>query len=162
LIQLENGGTTVDRERIVVGVDGSSGSHEALSWALDEARRHGADVEVVYCWSSPSLAAASAAAASLTVDEISAEGKAHLDAAMATCADAVVAARAVGVEVATQVLEGEVGLGLIEESKDAAMLVVGRHGRGVLSRLMLGSVSRHVAAHAQCPVVVVPESGSPR
>jgi nucleotide-binding universal stress UspA family protein len=37
-------------ERIVVGVDGSEGSLTALAWAVEEARRGDASVEVVYTW----------------------------------------------------------------------------------------------------------------
>jgi nucleotide-binding universal stress UspA family protein len=35
-------------QRIVVGVDGSRASRRALDWAVDQARRCGAEVEVVH------------------------------------------------------------------------------------------------------------------
>jgi nucleotide-binding universal stress UspA family protein len=54
-----------------------------------------------------------------------------------------------------RLLEGAPGPTLVSESKGAALVVVGRRGRGGLTRLLLGSVSRHVADHAECPVVVV-------
>ncbi len=40
-------------ERIVVGVDGSSGAQQALEWAVEEARRRNAVVEVVHAWHFP-------------------------------------------------------------------------------------------------------------
>ena len=35
------------------------------------------------------------------------------------------------------------------------MIVVGSHGKGFLSRVLLGSVSEHVTRHAPCLVLVV-------
>jgi nucleotide-binding universal stress UspA family protein len=55
-----------------------------------------------------------------------------------------------------RLLEGAAGPTLETESKDAAVVVVGRRGRGGLTRLLIASVSRHVTDHAECPVVVVP------
>ena len=66
------------------------------------------------------------------------------------------AARRAGCHVSLRAVDGDAGQMLAIESKGALMLVVGRHGRGALGRLVLGSVGRHVVAHAACPVVVVP------
>jgi nucleotide-binding universal stress UspA family protein len=35
------------------------------------------------------------------------------------------------------------------------VVVIGSHGKGFLSRVLLGSVSEHVTRHAPCPVLVV-------
>ncbi|MEV4729659.1 universal stress protein [Saccharopolyspora sp. NPDC049426] len=44
---------------------------------------------------------------------------------------------------------------LLDEAKNADLLVVGRRGRGGFAEMLLGSVSRHCVDHAPCPVVVV-------
>jgi nucleotide-binding universal stress UspA family protein len=41
------------------------------------------------------------------------------------------------------------------EAEEVDLLVVGAHDRAALGRLLLGSVSEHVARHAPCPVLVV-------
>ncbi len=148
-----------ERRRIVVGVDGSSGAQAALRWALAEARRRGDDVEVVNCWAPPYLAMSSGYALTfVTDDEITAEGRSAIHKTMTACGDELDACKAAGVDVTTAVLQGDAWASLVEESKDAALLVVGRRGHGGLSRLVLGSVSRQVATHAHCPVLIVPES----
>ena len=53
------------------------------------------------------------------------------------------------------VCEGDPAQVLIEESREADMLVVGSRGRGSLAGALLGSVSQNCASHAQCPVTVV-------
>ncbi|WP_327049418.1 universal stress protein [Microbispora sp. NBC_01189] len=48
---------------------------------------------------------------------------------------------------------------LIQASRTADLLVVGSRGRGALGSAMLGSVSRGVLHHADCPVAVVRPPG---
>jgi nucleotide-binding universal stress UspA family protein len=150
-----------DRERLVVGLDGSPESLAALRWAIIEGRHRRADVEVVTCWYPPLVAEASGYQISfLTTDEYSASARRALDAALAAIASDVDEAAAEGRSVTGRLLEGAPGPTLLTESKNATMVVVGRRGRGGLSRLLLGSVSRHVVDHAECPVVVVPRPAS--
>jgi nucleotide-binding universal stress UspA family protein len=46
---------------------------------------------------------------------------------------------------------------IIEYAKEAHvdLIVVGTHGRGPMSHLLMGSVAEHVVRHAPCPVLVV-------
>ena len=52
-------------------------------------------------------------------------------------------------------IEGHPAAVLIKEGDQADMIVVGRHGHGGFTSLLLGSVSQQVVHHAPCPVVVV-------
>jgi nucleotide-binding universal stress UspA family protein len=62
-----------------------------------------------------------------------------------------------GVEVSFLVWTGDPGDMIVEaaEAEHADMVLVGSHGRGVVGRFLLGSVSEHVVRHAPCPVLVV-------
>ena len=56
----------------------------------------------------------------------------------------------------TQVLlQGPAAAALVRRSEHAQLVVVGAHGRGNLSGMLLGSVSQAVLRRAQCPVAVV-------
>jgi nucleotide-binding universal stress UspA family protein len=132
-------------ETIVVGVDGSDASVNALRWALDEARLRSARVRVVLAWSYPQVSTYH-------------EAKHVLDAPFAEEAAAILeqivgvtAAAAEGVEIEKKVVEGEAAPALIEAARNASMLVVGSRGLGGFSGLLLGSVSQQCAHHATCP-----------
>ena len=145
----------MERDRVVVGVDGSPGSILALRWALGDARRRDADVEVVMCWHPPYMVEASGYGLGyLTEEELTADARATLEACLNEVEPELAAAREGGLRVSTALIEGSPGPTLVTESKGAALLVVGRHGRISLAHWLLGSVSRHVAEHAHCPVVI--------
>ena len=44
---------------------------------------------------------------------------------------------------------------ILDEAKDATLVVVGARGLGGLKSLLLGSVSHQVAHHVPCPVVII-------
>ena len=136
-----------DVRTIVVGVDGSDASVEALRQAHDLAVPLSATVIALACWDYPQV-----------YDGYVAVGIDNFDVrARQILAEAVV--KAFGPEtpenVEVRLTQGHPRRMLIEESKSADMLVVGRRGHGTLGGLLLGSVSSACVAHAHCPVLVV-------
>jgi nucleotide-binding universal stress UspA family protein len=146
---------------IVVGVDGSAASHEALRWAAQEASLRGARLVAVHAWAYV-LAAPIGDPGMMPMPAVDFPG--HLEAEQAAASadfDAAIRA-AVGAEPAIEIerrlVEGEAGEALVAESAGADLVVVGSHGRSGIKAALLGSVSRHVVDRAACPVVVVKAS----
>ena len=142
--------------KIVVGVDLSPASAEALRWALDEATRRGWSVEAVHAWSYPALTHVPGivAAPVFAHDDLQSEAMTELDEAVdAVLADLPASNQSVRVDRA--VVEGGAALRLVERAGDADLLVVGHRGLGGFRTLLLGSVAHQCAAHAPCPVVIV-------
>ena len=140
-----------DWKTIVVGVDGSPGSRKALTWAAAEAADHRAELVVVNVWEHTLLPPAG----SVSVSE-----RYVPDPSQATAEElGGVIKEELGEEprvlVQPRVKQGSPAKVLIEESGGADLLVVGTRGHGGFAGLVLGSVSQHVAAYAQCPVAVV-------
>jgi nucleotide-binding universal stress UspA family protein len=136
---------------VLVGVDGSAGSHTALAWAAAEAAYHEADLVVLNVWEHTLLPPAG----SVSVSE-----KYVPDPSQRTAEELLEEIKAVlgddpPVLVQPRVKQGSPAKVLIEESVDADLLVVGTRGHGGFRGLVLGSVSQHVAAYAKCPVTVV-------
>jgi nucleotide-binding universal stress UspA family protein len=132
---------------VVVGVDGSDPSREALSWAVQYAALVGAGVDAVISWRYP------------TADEIGVvrSGWNPEWDARRLLADTVAAVLGSDVpSTLTQVVrEGNAAQVLLDETKDAQILVVGSDEHGSFAELLLGSVSANCAENAQCPVLVI-------
>ncbi len=148
--------------RIVVGVDGSEGSLAALVWAVAEAKLRGVRVHAVLAWQPPEFYPApngwtprrgpSGESAHQLADAALAEVTGHGEAAVA----------GQGVKISCEALEGHPAQILVLSAEGAAMVVVGSRGHGGFVGVLLGSVSQHVVAHADCPVVVIPEPAADR
>jgi nucleotide-binding universal stress UspA family protein len=134
--------------KIVVGVDGSRPSKEALRWAAEQARLSGDELHVVSAWdfAIPQSLALSVPDTSDPIEN-QREGLAHL------VTD--VLGEEPRVDVHLEVIESRPIPALINLAKTADLLVVGCRGHGAISGLLLGSVSLHCATHASCPVVIV-------
>jgi nucleotide-binding universal stress UspA family protein len=136
--------------RIVVGVDGSPSSEEALRWALAQSALSGQPVHAVISWEFP----LGYGAAPLGDFDWAANSAAVLAEAVQHVLGEVRADGPAG-QVAQHVGRGHPARVLLEEAAGAVLLVVGSRGHGGFTGMLLGSVSQHVVAHAPCPVVVV-------
>jgi nucleotide-binding universal stress UspA family protein len=139
--------------RIVVGVDGSDSSREALHWAYDEAAHHGASITAVSTWHPPALPMTPPYGSAPPEGYVSQPKQNALDLLERFVADLDV--REPAVDVRTVVEEGNPAEVLIKLSEKADLMVVGSRGHGGFKGMLLGSVSQHLVAHADCPVVVV-------
>lgn len=140
---------------VVVGVDGSEHSEQALMWAADAAERQHRPLAIVHSrdpmvfgygastggwgvdWLEVDRAAVAAAKAALSIDAASVRER-HPELRIVEVHD---------------VLDARVAL--IAASQEAHLLVVGSRGRGPVASLLMGSVSVALTQRAACPVVVV-------
>ena len=134
--------------RVVVGVDGSPASMEALRWAFDEARRRAARLDVVHAWHLPMLDPY--LPGNMNVELFAEGARGVLDAAVSVLPRGPHDPKAEKVLVMDSAAHA-----LLEAADGADLVVVGSHGRGVMTELLLGSVSHQVVNRAPCPVVVV-------
>jgi nucleotide-binding universal stress UspA family protein len=136
--------------KIVVGVDGSAASLQALEWAYNEALVVGAELTAVHGWIYPYDGPRTSVSEPRTQMQLDAmeELKSSLES---------LGSRLTGgpVHVHARLLERSAAQALLDEAADADLLVVGSRGRGAIRASLLGSVSRTVAQHAPCPVAVI-------
>ncbi len=133
---------------IVVGVDGSKSSIDALKWAAHQARLTGASLEVITTWEYPT----SLGWAPAWPPDWDPGGEAAT--ALAEVVQNVLGTDP-GIEVRQQVLEGHPAVALLSAAEHADLLVVGSRGHGAFSGMLLGSVSEHCSTHSPCPVVII-------
>jgi nucleotide-binding universal stress UspA family protein len=145
---------------IVVAVDGSDGSREALRFAVEEARFRNATLRVVTAWSVPALAYGGGYAV------VGIDPEPYGDAATAVSEQALasIAEETAGIDIKRVVREGQAAEVVIDEARGADMVIVGSRGHGGFANLLLGSVSHQIAHHAPCTVVIVnrPHAGDVR
>lgn len=131
---------------VVVGIDGSAAAETALDWAVEEARRRGAGLHLLYAFAWLTQARSWAF-------EPPPEALAAGEELLRTAAERARAAHP-GLLVTQQLVVLDPATALVDASARAVVVVVGARGVRTMAGL-LGSVSQKVAAHAFCPVVVV-------
>lgn len=137
---------------IVVGIDGSPGGEAALRFAIEEASLRELSLRVVCAWEAPATAYVGEAFAPTADTFLEAEH--HAETLLRTALQRLAPDAAARVEALS--VEGHPAAVLIEQARDAVLLVVGSRGHGAATSLLLGSVSKSVAHHAPCPLVIVP------
>jgi nucleotide-binding universal stress UspA family protein len=139
-------GDVVTEPRIVVGIDGSTGSDLALRWALGEAELRSASVEAIFaCVIAPMTGFMNSASAGYE-----AAGRPIVEAANSHAAE-----WQPGVPF-DAVTHFDATLPALLASCDGAdLLVVGSSGHGSRRHIVLGSVADQCTHHAACPVAVV-------
>jgi nucleotide-binding universal stress UspA family protein len=144
---------TPTQNRIVVGVDGSPLSQQALRWAHFLARATGSTIEAVITWEplAASYGGAPTGWKAVPYDQNVAED------AHSVLVDTLTAVfgEQLPPGLQTTVREGSAAKILLDVSSGARMLVLGSRGHGGFAGLLLGSVSAACAEHATCPVLVV-------
>jgi nucleotide-binding universal stress UspA family protein len=138
---------------IVVGVDNSPVSDAAVEFAFEAAAGRGAQLIAVHAW----LEHFYDAQVAILVDSASVEEQVR----------SILARRLAGwtqkypdVRVDQVIARSSPAKALVEESRNAQLVVVGSGGRGNFAGLVLGSVSHAVLQHSHSPVAVVrPEAG---
>jgi nucleotide-binding universal stress UspA family protein len=149
---------------VVVGVDGSSESDEALTWALQEGRIRNLPVRAINVWHPDGTPVQVERLAALhSVAELRTRLLQDVTSGVRTVVER---AGATDVAVTSEVVYGHPVRELIREAGTDSLLVVGSRGRGSITGSMLGSVSQSCVQYANGTVVVVrgprPESEAGR
>jgi len=141
------------RGRVVVGVDGSPASHDALAWAAEAAVERGAALDVVHAWHPVGMPMPPGATPADYRDDLSKDSRLLLE------------HMARGIpnpsprEVQLLAVDDTPADALCAVAQRADLLVVGCRGRGGFARLLLGSVSQRCLHRAPCPVAVLRHPG---
>lgn len=140
---------------VVVGVDGSALSDEALGWAFAQASFAGVELVAVHAWSDRD-----------STEVFSQARMSHEWEPLEQAEQRVLAERLAGwserypnVTVERDVVRAKPRERLLEWSSRARLVVVGSRGRGGFTGMLLGSTSQALLHQADCPVMVVRPDG---
>jgi nucleotide-binding universal stress UspA family protein len=140
------------RRRVVVGIDTYAASKPAVDWAVDEAVRREALLQVVHTWHIP-VGPGSMYGYPIWPD-VEACRNAAIEEVSSTAA--AIHEQHPNLLVETIVAEGGAVQAISELSAGAQLLVLGRHHHGKIAKMLLGSTSESAARQVDCPLVIVP------
>jgi len=143
-------------QRILVPVDFSDTSRQALEWALELAGKFDAAVEVLYVWTpphyfSPELMVAAPGWSAMSVETYArSEAEKDMEKFMSSL-------KAPGLRVTHRIEVGSAAPTIVRWAGEshADLIVMGTHGLTGLTRVLLGSVAQEVLPRAPCPVMTV-------
>ena len=143
-------------KRIVHPTDFSPSAEPAFAYALESAKRDGAELILVHVLEpvAPFVDDVYMARAALLIEAAMESARHSLDALLARAKDAGVVAS----DVIVAGIPADTIVTLANE-RGADHIVMGTHGRTAMKRLFLGSVAQRVTALASCPVVVIRNPG---
>jgi nucleotide-binding universal stress UspA family protein len=136
-----------DGTYVLVGFDGSAASERALRWAVEEARLRRMPLTVCHAWHWPYPVPPSGPSAMEIVRKMAQH---VLDRGMLIAREAAPRIQRCG-----RLVSGPAAAMLVNQSKDAALAVVGTHGEGSGAEISAGSSAIQLPAYAHCPVMVV-------
>ncbi|MFJ7175982.1 universal stress protein [Streptomyces massasporeus] len=136
---------------VVVGLDGSPSSLDAVAAAAHEAALRGTQLRLVHAFGAPPLHALAGGPA---WNPAAAGVRELLDGTL-TAAERRAHEVAAGIDIARDVTVGDPLTVLEIASRTSALVVVGSRGLNAFGSLLLGSTAAHLAAHGRCPVLVV-------
>jgi len=143
--------------KILVPVDGSDVSFNAVEYAVNLAERYNSEISLVHIvptsvWNYCLMTEGWNPVPVCTIREMEAEGERLLLSVLSSVKES-------GVEVDAQIDYGRPANKIVQIAKEENfdLIVMGSNGRGVIARLLFGSVSAEVFHKAPCPVLVVKE-----
>ena len=139
--------SNVHPARIVVGIDGSPASLDALDWAGRQATLTDSTLEMIMTWDWPTTYGW---AMYFPEGYNPSEGMPEI---LSKATDDL-RTKYPDIEIMFRVVQGHPAQLLVEASKGADLLVVGCRGHGEFVGMLIGSVSEYCAANAHCPVLV--------
>lgn len=140
---------------VVVGDDGSAEAATAVRWAAEAASSRGVELVVLRAWSIRSAPRPEGWEPGYvpSEDEYAEAVKRELEQDLVK-----VLGEPLGPQVRLLPVHGSADHALVDATREALLVVVGSHGRGLASAL-LGSTTDHLVRHAHGPVVVIPVRG---
>jgi nucleotide-binding universal stress UspA family protein len=144
--------TETSNGTVIVGVDGSAGSAQALRWALDHADHLG-QIQPVMAYENGPLVRDASVGEAYDPDPYWTDADRRLRSFLDVHAPWLAGAGLV--------IESRPGPGLLKAASSAKLVVVGTRGHGGRVDLSVGSVGSYCAHHSPVPVALIPGTVPP-